>query len=225
MPNYDSNIHTVRVPIFKSTTLWSVAPTVGLEMDLTRAVVREIEAKTPFKVVGPNEPADTELLGTVVSFNKVILSYSQINEVRESETTLVVELVWKDLRTGELLSKAPRRAGQPLPPEPGLISALQLPSSGSPIPNANVTIPATPTLPTTEGTLGAPAPITEAVPLQQAPLPPLPPSPPGVPPPGVVTVRSVAHFRPELGESVTTAMQKCVDRMAIQIISMMEKPW
>ena len=35
----------------------------GLEFDLTRAVVREIEAKTPYKVVGADADADTELTG------------------------------------------------------------------------------------------------------------------------------------------------------------------
>jgi hypothetical protein len=42
-------------------------------------------------------------------------------------------------------------------------------------------------------------------------------------PPAVV--RSVAGFIPELGESATTAYQKNVDRLAVQIVSLMEKPW
>src|SRR5262249_31118753 len=45
-PNYNCNIHTVYVPIFKNRTFYK-----GLEFDLTRAVIREIEAKTPYKVV------------------------------------------------------------------------------------------------------------------------------------------------------------------------------
>jgi hypothetical protein len=38
-------------------------------------------------------------------------------------------------------------------------------------------------------------------------------------------VQSVASFIPELGESITTAEKKNVDRLAIQIVSMMESPW
>src|SRR5215471_5504302 len=53
--NYDTSIHTVRVPIFKNNTFYK-----GMEFDLTRAVVREIEAKTPFKVVSEGCSADTE---------------------------------------------------------------------------------------------------------------------------------------------------------------------
>ncbi len=113
-PNYDSSIHTVRVPIFKNTTFYH-----GLEFDLTRAVIREIESKTPFKVVSEGCPADTELNGKIVNFNKNILNRNQLNEVREAETVLSVEVTWKDLRSGEILSKPRPRPGEPPPPPPG----------------------------------------------------------------------------------------------------------
>jgi hypothetical protein len=163
-PNYDCSIHTVRVPIFKNVTFQR-----GLEFELTRAVVREIEAKTPFKVVGEDCSADTELTGRIISLNKNILSRTQLNEVREAETILGVEVVWRDLRTGEILSR-PR------------------PSPGAPLP---------------------------------------PPPPPGVPPPPPppVLIQSVGTFAPELGESLTTARKRNVDRLAVQIVSMMEIPW
>src|SRR5262245_15614068 len=104
-PNYDPNIRTVRVPIFKNKTIMTVTPVVGMEMDLTRAVVREIELKTPFKVVQDCEAADTELRGVIIGFSKVMLNYNPFNEVREAETQLVVQLVWRDLRTGKILSR------------------------------------------------------------------------------------------------------------------------
>src|SRR3954467_14776796 len=110
-PNYDPNIRTVRVPLFKNRTLWTVTPVVGMEQDLTRAVVREIELKTPYKVVQDCETADTELRGVIVSFAKVMLNYNPYNEVREAETQLTVQLVWRDLRTGKILSRGPRRFG------------------------------------------------------------------------------------------------------------------
>jgi hypothetical protein len=40
-----------------------------------------------------------------------------------------------------------------------------------------------------------------------------------------VVVTSIANFIPELGESITTAQKRNVDRLAVQIVSMMEKPW
>jgi hypothetical protein len=189
-PNYNTSIRTVRVPDFKNLTQRR-----GLEFDLTRAVVREIELKTPYKVVGANCDADTELTGTIISYNKNILNRNQLNEVREAETTLAVELAWKDLRTGEILTR-PRRGettpAAPLLPAPGLL----------------------------------PGPGATATPLAGN-NPPLPgmPLPPGAPPQPPVLVQSVAGFIPELGESLASAYQKNVNRLAVQIVSMMEKPW
>ncbi len=161
-PNYDSGIHTVYVPIFKNTTLRQ-----NLEFDLTQAVIREIEDKTPFKVTSCREKADTELLGTIVSRTKATIVQNNLNEIRNAETTLTVEVKWRDLRAGHIgdplsLNK-PRRADDP-------------------------------------------------------PLKPGDPQPP-------VIVQSLASFTPEIGQSLTTAEQDNVNRLAVQIVSMMEKPW
>ena len=162
-PNYDMSIKTIRVPMFKNDTFVQ-----GLEFELTRAVVREIEQKTPFKVVGMGCSADTELTGTIIGYTKTIINRNQLNEVREAETTLTVQIVWRDLRTGEILSQPKRK------PEP---------------------------------------------------LPPLGDTPPPPPKPGSTVVSSVASFIPEVGQSITTARQDNVRRLAVQIVSMMEKPW
>jgi hypothetical protein len=165
-PNYRCDIRTVRVPIFKNLT-YRDATRQGIEFDLTKAVQREIEQKTPYKVVGDNEEADTELTGTIVSLTKQIINRNQFNEVREAQTVLTVEVVWRDLRSGEVLSRPPKGPGAPPPPPPG------------------------------------------------APAPPPPP----------VTVSSLSGFIPELGESPTTAYKGNVDRLARQIVYLMENPW
>jgi hypothetical protein len=183
-PNYDTHIHTVFVPVFKNFTLWR-----GLEFDLTRAVVREIEAKTPYKVISDRSCADTELTGTIISLNKNILNRTQLNEIREGETTLGVEVVWRDLRTGEILSR-PRPPGGPLPVVPSLPGSTAAPDGA----------------------------------LQPVPIPP-PGGPPAPPPPPPVLVQSIGGFIPELGQSLTTAQYQNVNRLAIQIVSMMELPW
>jgi hypothetical protein len=126
-PNYDCSIHTVRIPIFKN-VLMGDSVTRGLEFQLTQAVVREIELKTPYKVVGPNEPADTELTGTITTYAKVLLNRNQLNEVREAENDLVVVLEWRDLRTGELLSKPHRIGPPPPPPPPGMPPPMEPPT-------------------------------------------------------------------------------------------------
>jgi hypothetical protein len=208
-PNYDTRFKTVSVPIFRNKTFWTVTPAPGLEMDLTQAVVREIQARTPYRVVECN--ADTELTGTVIGFTKASLNTLQFNYPREVETTLVVELVWRDLRTGEVLTRASRRPGTPLPPE--IFSSI---SPDSIVPGAkNPTgILSPPGLPPE---MQESRPVAEAVPTPG----PLGPTPPVIP----IVLRSVGHFIPELGQSLTTAQQENINRMAIRITEVMEKGW
>jgi hypothetical protein len=130
-PNYDPGIRTIRVPIFKNYTFIR-----GLEFDLTQAVIREIEARTPFKVVSAECPADTELTGTITIVNKLVINRSQLNEIREAQTTVGVEIVWRDLRTGEILSQPRPRSDPDAPPPPpaGPAKPLLVQSLGSYIP-------------------------------------------------------------------------------------------
>src|SRR5438105_3424760 len=59
-PNYDPEIRTVYVRIFKSKVL-ETGPYRGIEFTLTRAVIDAIESKTPMKVLSDPDGADTEL--------------------------------------------------------------------------------------------------------------------------------------------------------------------
>ena len=194
-PNYDPCIKTVYVPIFENKTFRR-----GLEFDLTRAVIKEIEWKTPFKVVSDRTKADTELTCTIAAYNKNILNRNQLNETRESEMVLTVAVVWKDLRSGEILSQ-PRAQGvngpafAPLPDlAPGAGGVPNSPLAAFPpvAPNAGVT-----------STL----PIAGCTPVQP------------------VIVASTATFAPEIGQSNTSAQQLNVNRLATQIVALMEKPW
>jgi hypothetical protein len=112
-PNYDPGIRTIRVPIFKNYTFIR-----GLEFDLTQAVIREIEARTPFKVVSADCPADTELTGTITILNKVVINRNQLNEIRQGQTTVGVEIIWRDLRSGEILSQPRPKSDPDAPPPP-----------------------------------------------------------------------------------------------------------
>jgi hypothetical protein len=208
-PNYDLRFKTISVLVFKNKTPWNLTPVPGLEMDLTKAVVREIELKTPYKVV--NCDGETELRGTIVGFSKNLLNYTPFNTVREAETTMAVELIWRDRRSGELLTKPTRRPGGPR--EPVLREPLLTPGSILPPGSRPIGVPGTPTAETSGGIAGGGEVEEEIIdPLTRKKAIP-------------VVVRSVAHFRPELGESLTTAMQQNIDRMAVQIVSVMEKGW
>jgi hypothetical protein len=208
-PNYDLRFKTINVQIFKNKTPWNLTPAPGLEMDLTRAIVREIELKTPYKVV--SGVADTELRGTILSFTKGILNYNPFNEIREGETTMAVELIWRDARTGEVLTKASRRPGAAR--EPDLREPLLAPGTVLPPGSRPILVPGAPTPEATGGIAGGSDVEEEIIdPMTRKKAVP-------------VLVRSVAQFRPELGESITTAMQKNIDRLAVQIVSVMEKSW
>lgn len=116
---YDTNIKTIYVPVFYNRA-FQTTPNRGMEVEITRAIVREIGAKTPFKVVSDPERADTELLGNVVSIGKNILNRNQQNLIREAEVVITVDVLWRDLRDGRILS-APRKGitpGAPLPKDP-----------------------------------------------------------------------------------------------------------
>src|SRR5262249_19989343 len=110
---------------------------------------------------------------TIVSHPKNVIIRNQLNEIREAEIVLGVEVIWRDLRTGDVLS-------QPKPPGPPEPIAFD-----PDVPPAAATKP-----------VGKP-----------------------------VLVNSAAYLVPEVGQSVTTTLQKNADKLAVQIVNMMERPW
>ena len=115
-PPYSDKIHTVYVPIFASKAFQD-GPMRGLEYQLTKSVQKQIELITPYKVVSYRDGADTELLGTITLIQLGIVNRNQLNEIREGELSVTIELVWRDLRTGDILSKAqPGPEAMPLHP-------------------------------------------------------------------------------------------------------------
>lgn len=110
-PPYYEHIRTVYVPTFQSRT-FQAGPLRGLEVQVSESVRKHIEMLTPMKVIQDRERADSELLGAIVLTPKNIINRNQLNEVREGEMVIQVELVWRDLKSGEILS---RPAGPPPP--------------------------------------------------------------------------------------------------------------
>ena len=174
---YDPNIRTVYVPTFNNRA-FQTTPYRELEVDVTRAVVRELGAKTPFRVVSDPTRADTELIGNIVGIDKVLVNRNMQNNIREGEITLTVEILWRDLRDGRILS-SPQKRGPILPASPLAFDPdlMQPP---------------------------------QAVPVQ-----------PGLP----TRVVATGRLLPELGETNATASKMAVDKLAVQIVSMMERGW
>lgn len=88
---YRTDIRTVYVPVFQSDSFRR-----NLGERLTEAVVKEIESKTPFKVVSDRDQADSILSGRLVSERKVVLAENRNDEPRDIGTDLVVEVSWVD---------------------------------------------------------------------------------------------------------------------------------
>lgn len=103
---YPPDIHTVYVPMFESDSLRR-----DLGDQLTEAVCKEIERRTPFKVVGtPN--ADSVLTGRIKADTKHVIIREPNNEGRVNEMGLVINVTWADRR-----GIVQREGAVPVPPE------------------------------------------------------------------------------------------------------------
>ncbi|MCK5114855.1 MAG: hypothetical protein KAR11_08860 [Phycisphaerae bacterium] len=95
-------IQTVVVPI------WTRGKDIyrrGIEMDLTKALVKRIELDTPYKVT-KKDRADTELTGTLELVTQRTLSFNpDTGQPREMEVNFRVSFEWNDLRTGKNIVK------------------------------------------------------------------------------------------------------------------------
>lgn len=138
-PPFDPNIRSVSIPVFKLSPVVTT-PLRNIDVELTDAVVKELTGrKTPIKVISDSRKADTELIGTITRVSKPILNFNGQALPLQSEVVLVVEVVWRDLRTGEILSN-PKRP-KPASPDPAAFDpSLQPPPPELP---AQTAIPVT----------------------------------------------------------------------------------
>jgi hypothetical protein len=91
---FPDQYRTVSVPIFVNDTFAR-----GIEFDLTDAVVKEIEARTPYKV-SRTAVADTELLGRVREVELDQLSRSRTTGLGEEViVSVTIDFQWRDLTT------------------------------------------------------------------------------------------------------------------------------
>jgi hypothetical protein len=103
---YPLDVQTVYVPIFESDSFRR-----NLGEMLTEAVMKEIELKTPYKVVGtPN--ADSVLTGRILSDTKRVVVEDRFDDPRAVEVALRIEVSWID-RRGKVIRQGP---AIPLPP-------------------------------------------------------------------------------------------------------------
>jgi len=93
---YRPDVRTVHVPVIQSDSYRRY-----LAERLTEAVVKEIELRTPYKVVD-SASADSVLNLRLVSDSKRVLSNNRFSEPRDIETDFFVQANWID-RRGDLI--------------------------------------------------------------------------------------------------------------------------
>lgn len=145
---YAPDIRTVYVPVFESNSYRR-----NLGERLTEAIIKEIELKTPYKVVGTPD-ADSVLSGRILQDTKRILVEAPTDEGRLLQANFVVAVQWVD-RRGDALRE-----------------------------------------------------------LQYFPLP-----------DSALDVSQTASLMPEVGHSVASSQQQALQRLAGQIVGLMEEPW
>jgi hypothetical protein len=108
-PLFRSDISTVAVPIFENKT-----GVRDVEFQLTDALIKEIEARSPYKVTSGNH-ADTIVLGQIRDIQLDQLSKSRLTGLSEEVIlSVTIDFLWKDNRTGKTIVERQSYAGHGL---------------------------------------------------------------------------------------------------------------
>jgi hypothetical protein len=122
-PPYDARLQTVYVPVFKS-----ISFSRDVNLQLTELVQKEIEKRTPYKVVGTPDGADTVLEGTIIQVDKNLGVENPFNLPRQVYGLITVAVTWTENRSGRstTMQTAPVRVLEMRPffPELGETASL-----------------------------------------------------------------------------------------------------
>ena len=95
---YPTDVRTVALPIFENTTFDR-----GIEFELTDALIKEIESRTPYKVTAEDR-ADSILTGVIRRVDLEQLSKSPLTGLSEEVIlSVTIDFEWRDLRSNRLL--------------------------------------------------------------------------------------------------------------------------
>ena len=92
---YATNVRTVYVPMFQCDS-FRTTPAIDIGERLTEAVCKEIEKRTPFKVVGSEGGADSVLTGRIVADTKRMVVESPTDQSRQVELNYQALITWAD---------------------------------------------------------------------------------------------------------------------------------
>jgi hypothetical protein len=92
---YAANVRTIYVPMFQCDS-FRTTPAIDIGERLTEAVCKEIEKRTPFKVVGSAAGADSTLSGRIVADTKRMVVESPTDQSRMVELNYQALVEWAD---------------------------------------------------------------------------------------------------------------------------------
>ncbi|MBY0112064.1 MAG: hypothetical protein K2Y21_04525 [Phycisphaerales bacterium] len=95
---FDTETRTVQVPIFRNNTYFH-----GVEAQLTEAIIKEIQSKTPW-IIDPSPAADTTLSGTITNVELKRTATDPSGFVQEYGYVITVNFDWVDNATGKTLA-------------------------------------------------------------------------------------------------------------------------
>jgi len=126
---FRGDVASVAIPIFENDSFER-----SVEFELTDALIKEVEARTPYKVTSGTR-ADTILSGRIARIERDVISRSPLTGLNEEVVYRVyVDFEWTDLRTGRTLVHREAFEGQGVyhpsrpigsPSEQGAIAAVQ----------------------------------------------------------------------------------------------------
>ncbi|MEC8558173.1 MAG: LptE family protein [Planctomycetota bacterium] len=103
---YDTSIRTIYIPVVRNDTFRQ-----RLGVQLTEALQKAVELRTPYKVVA-NPSADSTLTCRVTSQSKRVVAETSTDEPRAVEALLTVELSWTDRQGNLLMQNRPVPEGE-----------------------------------------------------------------------------------------------------------------
>ena len=97
---FPKDVQTVAVPIFQNTST-----TVGVEAEVTEAIIKELQRQSSMKVVGTEgSGADSLLRGVITNVQMRHLSVrAATGLIQELSYQITIDFDWKDERTGKLI--------------------------------------------------------------------------------------------------------------------------
>ena len=121
-PAYEQNVRTIAVPIFENPTFYH-----GVEIQLTDAIIKELQRHTPYAVVNSGA-AQSTLKGTVTDVKmRPMTTNRKTGLVEDVAVSMTIDFTWLDNRTGQpILSRSNFTASEDFVPSRPTNERLEL---------------------------------------------------------------------------------------------------